>query len=174
MTPSEAAKSNVYSQNQANDIQAIYDGRRPTHGDHTAAPPIQIFHPIFDEFIHFVNDPDTQPTFQDLKDVEELMYFMSQVGRKEGGPDGYNDGVRRCLRRILNAEVHQGPNSDGTSADGVITLQIGDAHITSLIIELKRELSEGGCDPSTQAGLSMKRSWVDPSVSNHQILPYHV
>ena len=92
------------------------------------------------------------------------------VGRKEQCCDGYNEGVRQHLRRILNADVHEEPNPDGTNADGIITLQIGNAHITSLIIELKRELGESGCDPSTQAGLSMKHSWVDPSVSNHHYI----
>jgi len=98
------------------------------------------------------------------------MYFALMVGRKEQGCDGYNEGVRQHLRRILNADVHEEPNPDGTNADGIITLQIGNAHITSLIIELKRELGESGCDPSTQAGLSMKHSWVDPSVSNHHYI----
>ena len=53
---------------------------------------------------------------------------------------------------------------NGTKADGVITLQIGDDRIVFLIIELKRELGEGGCDPATQAGLSMRRTWIELSV----------
>jgi len=164
MTPSEGAKSTGYRKIQGDDAQAIYDGRRAPNGLSTIGPPIQIFHPIFDDFIHLVNDPDVQPSANDLKNVQELMYFASEVGRMEERHDGHNEGLRTRLRRILQAEVHEEPNPDGTKPDGVITLQIGDARITFLILELKRELGEGGCDPTTQVGLSMKRSWIDLSV----------
>lgn len=167
MTPSEGAKSTGYRKIQADDAQAIYDGRRAPNGlISTIGPPIQIFHPIFDDFIHLVNDPDVQPTVDDLKNVQELMYFASEVGRLE---DQNNEGLRHRLRCILQADVHDEPNPDGTKPDGVVTLQIGDARIAYLVIELKRELGEGGCDPSLQAGLSMKRSWIDPSVSHNRI-----
>ena len=169
MTPSEGVKSTGYRKIQGDAAQAIYDGRRaPTGSISTIAPPIQIFHPIFDDFIHLVNDPDFQPTVDDIKHVQELMYFALVVGRIEEGQSGLNQGLRMRLRRILQAEVHVEPNDDGTKADGVITLQIGDGRIMYLILELKRELGEGGCDPTTQAGLSMKRSWIEPSVGyNH-------
>lgn len=175
MTPSEGAKSTGYRQIQGDDAQAIYDGRRPPTGlISTIAPPIQIFHPIFDDFIYLVNDPDFQPTVDDIKYVQELMYFASEVGRKEEGQDGLNEGLRKCLRRILQAEVHVEPNGDGTEADGVITLQIGDVRIMLLILELKRELGEGGCDPTTQAGLSMKRSWIASSVGYNCLCLVHM
>jgi len=125
--------------------------------------------PNTDDFIYLVNNPDFQPTADDLKDVQGLMYFASEVGRIEERHGGHNEGLRKRLRRILQAEVHEEPNSDGTKPDGIITLQIGDARIAFLVLELKRELGEGGCDPTTQAGLSMKPSWIDPSVSNNHI-----
>ena len=175
MTPSEGAKSTGYIKIQGDDAQAIYDGRRaPTGLISTIAPPIQIFHPIFDDFIHLVNDPDFQPTVDDIKNVQELMYFASEVGRKEEGKFGLNQGLRKRLRRILQAEVHVEPNDDETKADGVITLQIGDARIAYLILELKRELGEGGCDPTTQVGLSMKRSWIEPSVGYNRLRLDHM
>jgi hypothetical protein len=70
---------------------------------------------------------------------------------------------------ILEAEVHEETNLNGTKLDGVDTLQIGDARIAFLIIELKREVGKCGCDPTTQAGLSMKPSLLDPSVSYNRI-----
>ena len=45
-----------------------------------------------------------------------------------------------------------------------MALQIGDDRFNILILELKRELGEGDCDSTTQAGLRMKRSWIEPSV----------
>ena len=168
-TPSEGAKSNGYRKIQTNEAQVIYDGRRAQNGPSTIAPPIQIFHPIFDDFIHLVNDLGVQPTPDDLKKVQELMDYAAEVGRVEEGNGRYNEGLRERLRRILQLDIHVEPNLDATSADGVITLQVGDARIAFLILELKRELGEGGCDPSLQAGLSMKRSWINPSVSNNHI-----
>ena len=169
-TPSEGAKLNGYHKIQADEAQVIYDGRWAPNGLSTNAPPIQIFHPIFDDFIHLVNDPGVQPTPDDLKKVQELMYYAAEVGRvEEEGKGGYNEGLCERLRHIVQDDVHLEPNSDATSADGVITLQVSDARIVFLILELKRELGEGGCDPSLQAGLSMKRSWINPSVSNNHI-----
>jgi len=69
--------------------------------------------------------------------------------------DGHTEGLRKRLRRILQAEVHEEPNPDGTKPDGVITLQIGDARIAFLILELKRELCEGGFEVA--AILQLKR-----------------
>jgi len=163
-TPSEGAKSTGYRKIQADNTQVIYDGRWAPNGLSTIAPPIQIFHPIFDDFIHLVSDPNVQPTADDLKNVQELMHYAAEVGRVEERSGGYNEGLRRLLRRILQADVHEERNPDTTAADGVVMLQIGDIRIASLVIELKRELGEGGCDPSLQAGLSMKRSWIEPSV----------
>ena len=169
MTPSEGAKSSGYRKIQGDDAQAIYDGRRPPKGlVSTIGPPIQIFHPIFDDFMHLVHDPNLQPTVDDLKIVQELMYFASEVGRMEDRHNGHNEGLRKRLRHILEVEVHEEPNLNGTKPDGVVTLQIGDARIAFLILELKRELGEGGCDPTTQGGLSMKRSWIDPTVSHNR------
>ncbi|KAF8803065.1 hypothetical protein BYT27DRAFT_7260401 [Phlegmacium glaucopus] len=99
--------------------------------------------PIFDDFIHLVNDPDVQPTADDLKIVQELMYFVSEVGRMEDRHDGHNEGLCKRLGHVLQAGVHAEPNPDGTKFDG-------------------QELGEGGCNPTTQVCLSMKRSWIDP------------
>lgn len=169
--PSEGAKSNGYRINQADEALAIYDGRRAVNAlVSTIGPPIQIFHPIFDYFLQTVINPDIQPTIEDLENVQDLMDHGSQVGLKEEGTRGYNQQVRKRLRKILKADLHEEPNPDGTRPDGVVTLQRDDARIAYLILELKRELGDGGCDPTTQAGLSMKRSWIDSDVSHNHVL----
>ena len=58
-------------------------------------------------------------------------------------------------------------NLDLTSADGAVSVTlIGDIHETVAILQAedKREFGEGGSDPSTQAGLSMIRNWVQHNV----------
>ena len=134
-------------------------------GISTVAPPIEIFHPIFNDFIRLANDPDVQPTCEDLHNVRTLMSLVSQIFSTEENGKGINPQLRQVLSRILGDVVFQATNFDATAADGVITVTIGSAHITTLILEWKKEIGEGGCDSSTQAGLSMKRTWLDPNVS---------
>lgn len=76
-----------------------------------------------------------------------------------------NAEIRKRLTRILGLPVHEEPNTDKTSADGVHMIMVGDVRIPLLIVELKRELGEGGCDPTTQVGISMRRSWIQQDVS---------
>ena len=76
--------------------------------------------------------------------------------------------LKPCLRRILNQGLTTVVNADKTSPDGVIEVHLkGDVHetISVLLIEDKNEFGDGHCDPSTQAGLSMSRYWVQAEVS---------
>ncbi|KAH8980320.1 hypothetical protein EDB92DRAFT_1805783 [Lactarius akahatsu] len=42
-------------------------------------------------------------------------------------------------------------------------VQTDKARIASFFLELKREIGEGGCDPTTQVSLSMRRTWIHNS-----------
>ena len=149
-TPSEGAKSTAYRKIQIDDAQAIYDGQGVPDGViPTIAPPIQIFHPIFDEFIHLMNDPDVQVTADDLLKVHDFMYYASEVG------DNWdNEEQRYRLRCILQDDIYEEPNP---------------ARIGFLVIKLDQELGEANCDPTIRAGLSMKCSWIEPSVGRDRI-----
>ncbi|KAI0245533.1 hypothetical protein BJV78DRAFT_1287615 [Lactifluus subvellereus] len=150
-SPSQGAKLAQYRKSQGNLDTTIYDGRRGNVS--TSAPPIQLFHPIFDSFTHYVNDPNFHVTIEDFKNVYDLMYFLSGVR----GEKSYGDGVRQQLGRILGVPVHKDQNPDSTRPDGIITLASG---IPYVFIELKREMGEGGCDSTSQVSLSMRRSWI--------------
>jgi hypothetical protein len=86
-----------------------------------AKPPIQIFHPIFDDFTHLVNNPDVQPTVEDLDKVYQLMHTLSRIYAQE---DDYSGKVREGLGHILGTTILEVPNPDNTGPDGVI--MIGD------------------------------------------------
>ena len=128
----------------------------------TIAPPLEIFHPVFAGFLHLIHDENLQLTNQDLEHARELLSYAAMVGEAE---IARNAEIRKILSRILQLPVHEEPNTDRTSADGVHVLVVGDVRIPLLIMELKRELGEGGCDPSTQAGITMRRSWIQEDVS---------
>ena len=91
------------------------------------------------------------------------MHYLSGVG---DGESSRNEQIRRRLRKILDQDIHEERNADGTSADAVCMLQVGDCRISLLIAEFKRILGEGGCDPSIQAGITCRRTWVEESVSH--------
>jgi len=166
-SPSQGAKSTGYRVTQGDDAQVIYDGRWAWDGiSSTISPPIQLYHPVFDEFLYLANSPDTQPTAKDLRDVYEFMWFLSEVGRSE---NKLGEGLRARLTNILGFTIHEETIFHRTRPDGVITVQIGNTRILTLIIELKRELGEGGCDPSIQVSLTMRRSWIDSDVGYKHI-----
>ena len=164
LTPSQGAKSTEYPAVQADPYTAIHDGRYPPKPLFpTIAPPLEIFHPVFAGFLHLIRDENTQPTDQDLKYVRELLSYAAMVGSVMEVPR--NAEIRKRLTRILQLPVHEEPNTDKTSADGVHMITVGDVPIPLLIVELKRELGDGGCDPTTQAGIAMRRSWIQQDVS---------
>lgn len=163
-TPSHGAKSTEYPAVQADLFTAIHDGRYPSDPKFcTVAPPLQIFHPVFAEFLHLVHDDSVQPTIQDIEHVRDLLHYAAIVGMVLEEPR--NAVIRKKLRKILQLPVHEEPNTDRTSADGVHMISVGDVRIPLLIVELKRELGDGGCDPTTQAGITMRRSWIQSDVS---------
>lgn len=163
LTPSRGAKSTEYPAVQADPHTAIHDGRYPPNPMFsTTAPPLEIFHPVFAGFLHLIRDEKIQPTNQDLKHVRELFSYAAMVGNAEVPR---NAEIRTRLTRILELPVHEEPNTDRTCADGVHMIKVGDVRIPLLIMELKRELGEGGCDPSTQVGITMRRSWIQGDVS---------
>ena len=155
----------MYRANQGKITQVIYDGRRGSDKA-TIGPPIQIFHPIFDDFTHMVNDPGVQPTVDDLANVYELMYHAGEIQ-----PDiDYRERVRLLLGRILDTQISMGPISKtGCMPDGIVTLDVCNDILPYMILEVKREMGEGGCDPTTQVGLHMRRSWINDSVGYNRI-----
>jgi len=104
-------------------------------GISTITPLIEIFHPIFNNFIHFIDDPDIQPTPEDLNNVWTLISLVSQIFLKEEYANRINVQLRQVLLTILNGAVYQELNFDGTSADSVLTLMLGMSYIMTMILE---------------------------------------
>ncbi|KAF8869084.1 hypothetical protein BD779DRAFT_1682620 [Infundibulicybe gibba] len=139
--PSEAAKSEQYAIVQANPFEAIHDGRYSLqHPIATVAPPIQIFHPIFETFPRL-----------------DLMHVLSAIDPEE---------VERSLKiqvrlsKILRVNIEVLPNDDGGSPNGSFMVAVGNIRIPVLLAEFKRDFGEGNSDPSHQVGLSMRQSWI--------------
>ena len=89
------------------------------------------------------------------------MHFVS-----EADETSYGWKIRDKLSDILGASLSREKNQDGkTFTDGLYVVVLRYKRIPILILEFKPEYGEGGSDASTQAGLSMRRSWIDKDVS---------
>ncbi|KAF8955828.1 hypothetical protein BDZ97DRAFT_1926207 [Flammula alnicola] len=163
--PSTAAKSTEYVKIQAKQEFAIHDGlSAPSKSTTTVplttvAPPIHIFHPIFEQFSHDYSDPNLELSREFLLQVRDLMSFASQLQPSEVPS---NATWRLLLSRLLGISVQDVENPDTTHTDGIALVNITDLGETVpfFFSELKNNLGEGGCDPSIQAGCSMRRAWV--------------
>ena len=152
-----------YAVVQAHESQAIHDGRLPPNPKFfTIAPPVQIYHPIFDQFTQIVSDRAIQPTNEDLEQAQKLMKSLSYISTKE---HPRNAMICEKLCDILEIDIYEASNADETSNDGVHMFVVNNFCIPLLVIQLKEEFAEGASDPSTQVGLSMKRAWIQKAVS---------
>lgn len=135
--------------------EVIYDGLRRWDGSTpTIAPPIQLFHPIFDDFTHTVNDPNVQPTIKDLKSVFDLMVTLAEICR----PEEYCVRLCKYSGLILDGHIERESDPDGAKPDGVIMVDRHSIRIPCVFIEMKGEIGEGNGDPSFQVSLAMRRS----------------
>ncbi|KAF8654708.1 hypothetical protein AX16_003459 [Volvariella volvacea WC 439] len=141
--PSKASKSSSYALNQATDARVIFDGRYdPNHPLNTIAPPIELFHPIFSQF--------TALNSQSIVVPDDIVRGTASLLR-------YASAIRP---EILGIQVLQLVNDDKSIPDGVHLLTVGSESYPLLVLEVKRELGEGGSDPAVQVSFSYKRSWL--------------
>jgi len=113
-----------------------------------------------------MNDLRIQPTLEDLDNVYQLMQTVSGIYRTE---DVYHLKVREGMGRILGTAILEVANHDNIRPDGIISLELGNIPIPCAFFELKQEAREGGCDPTSQASLSLRRCWIHKLVGYNRI-----
>jgi hypothetical protein len=170
-SPSESAKSKEYRVYQRN--SPIYDGRYDNaKSQGTTALPIQLYHPVF---AHFLDDLSSNSLVPPNIAKATVNYMKAASAIYE------NEGIRRQflqprLCEILAITFSAEANADRTSPDGMFLVNpVGELSESALVLlkEDKNELGDGGCDPSTQAGLSAVRFWVQNEVNSFLLLFTH-
>ncbi|KAH8091691.1 hypothetical protein BXZ70DRAFT_952897, partial [Cristinia sonorae] len=79
-TPSTAAKSQSFNKNQKNVRTAIYNGFFSPGGSFTPlAPPIEIFHPIFDSYRRYATSPDITLDQTLVQNVSKAMASAAEI-----------------------------------------------------------------------------------------------
>lgn len=158
-SPSTAAKSGEYKRTQANSAIAIYDGRNEFGDGSTVAPPIHIFHPIFETFTRLINDPNLQPPPPFVRETQELMRSASTIESDKV------EHICNKLSTLIAQFLHGSDNPDKTSADAVGFCDINGIAAPFAIMEVKCEYGETGYDPATQASFTFQRHWQQVDVS---------
>lgn len=137
---------------QANPGTAIYNGSFSCgwHGTPdvvTVAPPIQIFHPVFQEFLDGIVDPEFTPEKDVVDRVLRLMPYFSWV------PTGENAIVRQVYGLI--PELVEGCSSLA-EPDGVIVREKPFSKIPLILWEYDRVVIEDDHDFSVRTAYSLR------------------
>ncbi|KAK0454099.1 uncharacterized protein EV420DRAFT_1273330 [Desarmillaria tabescens] len=164
-TPSSNSRYNNYIKNQASDA-AILDGRYdPANSTPTVAPPIQLYHPVFADFLGAMGDTSDLP--EDLVvETGELMRSASGIAvieRSRSLPSLMH------LSKILGFPLSQVVNMNKTSADhAILHRRMSPPFQTALLatVKEKSELGSGG-DVTTEGGCSYIDFWLS---EDHQEL----
>jgi hypothetical protein len=70
-----------------------------------------------------------------------------------------------ALQEIFGGSIHTERNKDGSLPDGVHVIEIHHSGVCMLVIEIKREMGEGGSDTTNQVSISFRKVWVFGEVS---------
>ena len=162
--PSKSAKSSGYNTFQLGD--PIYDGRYiAKRATDTRAPPIQLYHPTFAQFLDDISNKDFEVPDIVIRATARFMNCSSAIYetedlRKRAFSADLTDAISTAMATIINL--------DKTWADGIVVTKtpVGTGHQLAAVSirEDKNEIGEGGSDPSTQASLSYGRFWAQPDV----------
>ena len=127
----------------------------------SVAPPIQLYHPAFGHFLDTISNTGISLEDDMIRETTNCMKAASAI---------YHDERHRTakltplLSKILDVDIQTIKNDDRTHADGIVEWVIEDGRILLFLKEDKNELGDGGCDPTTQAGLSVARHWAQSKV----------
>ncbi|KAF5340817.1 hypothetical protein D9757_015128 [Collybiopsis confluens] len=153
-TPSVLARTGEYNINQSSISTALLDGRFTLAGPSTVAPPIEVYHPVFGNFLQRCREEVEIPE-DILLHTASLLRSASRVAVKEAPRDAES---REILAQILGVALEHISNQDKSSSDYMsVALTSMNINAASTVSEVKSELGSGGSDPSTQSALSYAR-----------------
>lgn len=164
--PSTSALPVNYAQAQQDEGRYIVDGRYAKACPLRAALPVELFHPVFAQFVTGMADEQLQVPEDVVKDTAKLMLHLSQIAVKEKQREDTCDD----LSDILDCDITQTVDRNRTCSDHIIIYN-RPSHpkdqIALAIIEEKAELGSGGSDPSVQGSFSYEAHWRDTAREVH-------
>jgi len=166
LTPSTAAQSKQRQRFQKSLGTVIFDGSFAPGNDGslvitTIAQPIEIFYSPFRDLAADLKNPKFPPTERALAAAASLMSKIGIIATEQE----YVEAIRDELKKLINEYIGEVKTSTGRSGDGLAGIVIGRALVPLVMIDLKRTLGEGGCDPIAQAAYSLLNRWHESEVS---------
>ena len=119
----------------------------------TIAPPVQIFHPVFQQFLDRIDDPTFAP---DEEVVARVSCLMSYSSRLHPSGDDAPVKLRGHLAVLLQGHMMQGMLFDPRSPGGVVARHEVNRTIPLITFEYRRSICEGGCGPTVQRHIISK------------------
>ena len=145
-------------------MQLRKQGQHPTVV--AVAPPVQIFHPVFQEFLDRIDDPAFKPDKEVFSAVSELMLSTAEICSSE---DDALEKLRPLLSQLLGAYLGQTTSTGTRGPDGIVYKRLDTCLAPLLCFEYKPVLGEGGCDPSTRAVYSLREFLVKDNVCGFRV-----
>ena len=133
----------------------IYDGRYNANRPRTSvALPVQLFHPAFGQFLDGTKSNHALPD-NIIRQTAEYMKAASAIYESEE--------KRRNVLTPLFCDILD-VNIQLTNLKGIFGVVENTLPFMVFLQEDQNGFGDGGWDPSTQAGLSAGRCWVQPRV----------
>ena len=123
--------------------------------------PIELFHPVFG---HFKDDAAKQ-----LPVPEDVAYYTAEymvtASRMYANESMRRTALKAILSELIGFPITLEGNDDNTGPDGIVKRKTHCGEAVLLCKEDENELGTGHPDPSTEAGFSYARTWVQSNVS---------
>lgn len=159
--PSTTAQYNEFIKCQSADEPAFYDGRYTENGKLTIAPPIQIYHSVFESFLTNLASPNFKPSEEVIKHVSKLMQLAAKLFPDEATS---NKELMSLLDHVLGQAIVTVVLADRTVADGAIITDCGSFSVRILTAERENGLGVTGCDVVAQVECSALKCIGDTTV----------
>lgn len=170
--PSTAATSTKFREIQNKREECILNGRPADR----QGLPIELYHPVFDQFRAAANDVTTTITCGEYKSIAQLCNAAAVIYESEAARE---EQLYAFLKEILGDDLPltKQVTSKRSSADQVLTLKLGtDIGYKAFLanFEVKNEIGSGGSDPVVQACFSFRNNLIEfVSYFDQVYTPYH-
>lgn len=161
-----------YAESQGREETAIYDGYfQRDQPVNTTALPVQVFHPVFQEFLDRINDPTFEPDIATIIAVSRLMAANMEIHPSETDRFG---ALRPLFTDLLGKDVGQMPSECSHTSGGLVSKQIDGSCVPLVCLEYKHTLDGGeyDYDPSVQAAYSVRELLTLNKVCGLRVLLY--
>ena len=146
---------------------AMCDGYfKPGRPVEAMAPPIQIFHPVFQQFSDRINDPTFEPDEATIVSVSKLMSATMELYPSES--EAFNK-LHPLLSDLVGKDMVQIPSKGSHTPGTLAHKRIGNVYVPLVRVEYKLVLDDGNRDPSVQAAYSVREYLVLEEVCGFRV-----